>query len=157
MPEEPVRLGALVARICEALAKSPAAVAARAWPEVCGRRIAAHSWVEAVDGDTLKVGCDSPVWASYLQLHARALISRLQEAGALAEGVTRMRFGTTGGAAPGGDPGRTPAAERQAGLDERDGRNHPTALGDPQMVRALKGALGGRGEDDAAKPGGRRR
>lgn len=161
MPEKPVLLGPLLKAIHEAVAGTPSAIAQRAWPEVAGEKTAAHARVDGVVGDTLRVTCDTPTRAHYLQLRSRELLRRMQEIGALSTEVCRIRFRSSGrpqadesGQADCGSsrdgrslqaparPGREVALcsilpeELQAELERIAGQ-----LDDPHLAQALKKAL----------------
>jgi len=165
--DRPSRVGPLVARLTDQVARSPSGAASLAWAEVVGDKIAAHAWVDAVVGDTVEISVDSPAWSHHLQLISGELLARLRDRSGLPEPVRRLRFrpASRSQEPPGDEPDRpgTCAAERASaretaiapagpfvrrqGLTPEEAADLETVLArlaDPALARALRGALGAR-------------
>jgi len=78
----PRRLGEALDRLSTSLGLPPAAATARlvrAWPEIVGDAVAAHTRPRWVRGGVLSLTVDDPVWASQLRWLEGDLLARVAE------------------------------------------------------------------------------
>ncbi len=93
-PKDPERLGGKVHGVLTDLGydtSTPGLVLARAWPEIVGEEVAAHSEPIDLRGDQLEVRADSSAWSQYLQIHRDEILGRIAER-LPQDAPTRMRM-----------------------------------------------------------------
>jgi predicted nucleic acid-binding Zn ribbon protein len=81
-----------VMRLAESLApQTPLSKIKRAWPEVVGKPMAAHSKPAQLKGSLLTVECSGSVYAQELELQSRRVLTKLAEE-LSAQVVEKIRF-----------------------------------------------------------------
>ena len=81
-PPGPRRLGEALDRVSRGLGLPPAAATARlvrAWPDVVGEAVAAHTTPRWVRDGVLSLAVDDPVWAAQLRWLEADLLARVAE------------------------------------------------------------------------------
>jgi hypothetical protein len=162
-------LGKLVRKLTGALELRPGVLGYRAaelWPEIAGPRVAAHTWITSIRGDTLFVATDSPVWAAELQVLEPQLLERLVARLGSECPLRHLRFRTSGrppGQAPprpAGSkaerprPGRRPEVSAEAAAAARLAA---TEVRDADVARALEKVLRAQDGGRSRSGGGRSR
>jgi predicted nucleic acid-binding Zn ribbon protein len=94
-PRQPERLAGVVGKFAEAVGPdTPEGKVQAVWAEVVGERIAAVTWVIEEREGTVKVQCESAVWAEELGLMEARIRERLNDVLAARGGdpVERLSF-----------------------------------------------------------------